>query len=933
MRVPSSTYRIQLNRDFRFEQARALLPYLERIGISDLYASPIFQARKGSMHGYDVTDPTRINSELGTPEEFDVLVRDLDARGMQLLLDIVPNHMAASIDNPWWRDVLENGSASEWAATFDVEWGHKTPTMQEKIVLPILGEPYGTALEDQKLQLSWCGEGLCVRCYETNYPLDPATYYGVLSYRLDELLARLTSDDPGLKDFGLVLERAERLPARNVTDWEALESRGREAVELKRKLKEVVDRYPEVAAFLEENIRRYNGVKGDPDSFNRLDDLLNHQAYQFTYWRAARERINYRRFFDVTDLVSLRAQDSQVFQATHELVLRWLKEHKVSGLRIDHVDGMYEPLAYLSQLQTAAANQAGAPVYVVVEKILSGPESLPCEWPVAGTTGYEFLGAVNNLFVHPQGLQALDGAYSRFVNSHLSFYETAYLQKKKVMEDLFAGEIRTLGLHLNEIASRYRHARDLGRQALNRAILEVTASMPVYRTYTRDFHVTARDRVHIEDAIRSAQARVPEMDAACFAFVRRVLLIELKDDEDALRFVMRWQQLTGPVMAKGVEDTTFYSFNRLISMNDVGGSPEPVSIREFHEFNRARRAHWPAAMNASSTHDTKRSEDVRSRINVLSEIPGEWERYSARWHRWNRTLAGSSFPDQDANQEYLLYQTLLGMWPLDDRITAEFVERVKNYMIKAAREAKVHTSWLHQDGDYEKNMLAFVDAILRENEANRFLPQFRKFVTRAAFYGALNSLAQCVLKMTASGVPDFYQGTTLWDFSLVDPDNRRPAQIAPRLEILESFERWQEAPSHHDLERMLKDWQDGCVKAFVIFKGLHLRKAHPRLFESGEYLGLAGTDLAEEHSVGLARRRGEEWVIAVVPRFAAGFSVREKWPLGPRTWGKAAIRLPEGAPARWTNAFTGETVAGDGQLAMADVLRSFPVAILTEKRT
>ncbi len=929
MRIPGATYRVQLNKDFRFADARELLPYLERIGITDLYASPVFQARKGSMHGYDVVDPNRVNPELGTLGDFDALVEDLHRRGMHLLLDIVPNHMAASPQNPWWMDVIENGSASPYASFFDVEWGHRSPTVKDKIVLPILGEPYGTALEDQKLHLSLSKTGLCINYYESGLPIDPATYHDVLSYRLDEFLRNMQRDDPALHEFGMLLEMAERLPGRSSTDWEAVELRRRESTVMKEKLWALYQSEPSIREFLDENLRWLNGSKGNSSSFDRLDALLNQQPYQLMFWRAARERINYRRFFDVTDLIGIRAQDAQVFQATHDLLLRWVEDRKVAGLRIDHVDGLYDPLAYLAHLQALASRAAREPVYIAVEKIVSGPEHLPSEWPVAGITGYDFLGMVNNLFVHPEGLKALTSVYAKIIGKEVNFYEIAYAQKKRVIEDLFAGEIRTLGLRLNGIAERYRHARDLSPQMLSRALLECTASMPVYRTYVRDFHIGAHDTAVIEDAVASARRRNPSLSPACFDFVRQLLLLQLRDDEEALRFVMRWQQLTGPVMAKGVEDTTFYLYNRLVSTNDVGGSPEAVSIQQFHSFNSERRQQWPGTMNATSTHDTKRSEDVRARINLLSEMPAEWEKYVNRWRRWNQSFTGSDFAELDPNQEYLLYQTLVGAWPLDDVITQDFVERIKNYMVKAAREAKVHTSWLHQRNEYEGKMLAFTEAILREGDGNRFLAHFRGFQKRLAYYGAISSLAQTLLKVVCPGTPDFYQGTTLWDFSLVDPDNRRPAQIAPRLELLQEFVHWAGTVPARTITRLLECWMDGRLKAFVIFKSLQFRKDRQDLFENGEYIGLTGAGLAEEHTVAVARKRANEWVIGIVPRFVTGLSALEKMPLGRRTWKDAAIVLPDDAPRRWRNVFTGEEIMASGVLPMAEVLKSFPVALLS----
>ena len=900
MRVPGATYRIQFNKDFRFEQARSLIPFLHRLGITDLYASPVFQARPGSTHGYDITDPSKLNPELGTPQEFDQLVADLHASDMRLMIDIVPNHMATSSENPWWMDVLENGSASEYAAFFDIEWGHHTPAVQDKILIPILGEPYGSALESQKLELKLDEAGLRIVYYAATLPVDPAGYHAVLSHHLSDLLSKLDPAEVSLKEFGLVLELAERLPGRAVTDWEEVEARRRDTRLLKAKLWEVYSGFPIVRDFIDHTLREYKGTPGDPASFDLLDRLIARQPYELTYWKVARERINYRRFFDVSDLVALRTQDPKVFEATHGLIFEWLKHGQVSGLRIDHIDGLYDPLAYLSQLQDQASAQSGAPVYIAVEKILSGDETLHVEWPVAGTTGYDFLGAVNNVFVDPAGLKALDATYQQFIGRPVIFAELAYSQKKKVMEDLFAVEIQTLALQLGLIAERYRHSRDISPQQLSHALREVTASLPVYRTYTREYRISSQDRAYIEDAVENGRKRSPGVDSAAFDFVRRVLLVDMPDDEDTLRFVMRWQQITGPIMAKGVEDTTLYLYNRLISMNDVGGSPEPVSIERFHKFNMDRQVHWSGAMNATSTHDTKRSEDVRARINLLSEMPALWTRHVNRWRRWNLAKLGKfeGRAAPDLNEEYLIYQTLLGAWPIENN-------RLKEFMIKALREGKTHSSWLNQNHDYEGLVTAFVDSILDDHNPNPFLADFRRFHQRIAFFGAINSLSQTLLKMTCPGVPDFYQGAIGWDFSLVDPDNRRPAQVPDP-----------QGPAH--------------TKLFLISKVLQFRKAHPDLFNMGEYVPLSGAALAAEHSISFARRRGDEWIIAVVPRFLTALSALEKMPLGRRFWKDAGISLPSEAPPKWRNILTDENLVQNqsGRIQLFQVFKSFPVALL-----
>ncbi len=919
MNVPIATYRVQLNKDFQFKDARALAPYLNALGITHLYASPIFQARKGSMHGYDITDPTQLNPELGGEAEFDSLVAALGERGMGLLLDIVPNHMAASPENPWWMDVLENGPASIYSGYFDIEWGHRTPAVQQKIVLPILGEPYGTALEEQKLQLVCEEGGLRIAYYDTRLPVSPGSYHGVLTFQLPLLLADLESEP--LDEYGRLLEKAERVPPRTSTEWEAIEARHREAPEIKRQFWTLYNRYQKVREFIDGNLRTINGEKGDPASFDRLDALLGQQAYELAFWRVAREKINYRRFFDVTELIGLRAQDPAVFEGTHALVFQLLRDRKIDSLRVDHVDGLYDPLAYVARLHARAAEEAKSSVYVVVEKILSGPrEKLPGEWPVDGTTGYDFLGFTNNLFVSPEGLARLDEAYARYIQSKTNFHEIAYAQKKRMLEVLFAGEIHGLAIRLALLGANDRHARDLSPSQLEQALIEVTASLPVYRTYTRDFRIGTEDREHIEDALAAARLRNPKIAAGCFDYVERVLLLQRPELEEDLRFVMRWQQLTGPVMAKGVEDTTLYRYIRLISMNEVGGNPAPTAPDDYHAFLAHRRKHWPDTLNATSTHDTKRSEDVRARINLLSEMPEHWERQVHRWTRWNRghkIVASSHASVPDANDEYLLYQTLLGAWPLNVEEEPEFCVRIKAYMRKAIREGKRNSSWLEQNRVYEDGVDRFIDGILTDGDGNRFLAAFRKFQTRIAFYGAVNSLAQTLLKLASPGVPDFYQGTTSWDFSLVDPDNRRNPTVPAEPDFASG-------PS-----RLLENWRDGQVKSFLIYKALGFRREHPDLFRRGDYLPLEGAGRAAGHTLSFARVHREERVVVVVPRLVMGFSELEKWPTGGRVWKDSSIGLPAELAGPWVNVLTGETVKGGAALAVADVLRKFPVALLT----
>jgi (1->4)-alpha-D-glucan 1-alpha-D-glucosylmutase len=789
VRIPVSTYRLQFNRDFRFTDALGLVDYLHDLGITDIYASPILKARPGSTHGYDITDPTQLNPELGTPEEFDAFCRALKDKGMGLILDIVPNHMAASLDNPWWFDVLEHGEESAYARFFDVNWESK------KVLLPILGKPYGEALESKELVLK----------VEDGRPI--LQYYG------------------------------QKLP---------------------------------VAAGCEHL------------NMDAVDGILSRQHYRLAYWRKAADSINYRRFFDISDLVGLRTEREDVFQATHGFVLKLVGEGKITGLRIDHIDGLLDPKAYLDRLPA---------VYVVTEKILAGNEQLPCDWRAHGTTGYDFLHIVNGLFISREGFRELERIYRNFTGSGKTFTEVFRECKRKVMKELFAGELNALSKRLTELAEDDRHARDIATEELKEAFVSVTASLPVYRTYIRDGHISETDRARIEDAI-SAAGR-----GSAFEFLRRVLLVEpawyvRHRRPDYLDFVMRWQQFTGAVMAKGLEDTAFYIHNPLISTNEVGGDPNGpdlcFGVDAFHRSNLERRARWPQTMNTTSTHDTKRSEDVRARINVLSELSKQWERSLRRWHRFE---PGETAPDR--NERILIYQSMLGAWPIE-------ADRLKQYVTKALREGKAHTSWIDINEEYERRVLAFVDA-LYSNEA--FLKDFQRFQKKIAWFGALSSIAQVVLKITSPGVPDFYRGTEIWDFSLADPDNRRPVDFSLRRTMLDTVK------DDADARGLLKRWSDGRLKLYVTRTLLDLRRRHPNLFLEGEYVPLAAAGRRADHVVAFARRLHHECLIVAVPRLCASLARTGSPPLGERVWQDTSIELHPDMPCTGKDVFTNRTVS------------------------
>ncbi len=953
--IPVATYRIQFNLNFRFIDAKSLVPYLHELGITHLYVSPRFKAGKGSSHGYDVADPLRINSELGTEEEFDDLVRKLKSYSMGLLLDIVPNHMVANSENPWWIDVLENGPSSEYARYFDIEWhpgaGKGLFLQDNKVLIPILGDRYGQVLENQELNLKLDENGFYIRYYEHRFPLNPSTYRAILEHCLEGIRSGKEVDSSLVEEVSRVLEAVRRLPALKGSSQKGIRNRRETHEGIKHRLWELYHHSAGVKHCLDETLRFFNGTHGDGSSFESLDHLLSAQAYRLAHWKMASEEINYRRFFDINELVGLRVEEPRVFEDRHRLIAELARKEELSGLRVDHVDGLHDPARYLERLRvaTAAKEESRSPAnrYLIVEKILGRDESLPADWPVAGTTGYDFLNAVNGLFVDADGFSHLDTDYRRFTGCEHSYSEVCYTRNKQVIYQLFAGELAAFTHLLAKLASEDRHARDIPLPELVRAFVEVTACLPVYRTYVRNFSVSPRDRSYLDWTLESARRRnsPDEVSDAAWDFLRRVLFVDPQPYASAqrkswLQFVMRWQQFTSPVMAKGLEDTASYVYNSLISLNEVGGDSlrekPPYDVPAFHGFNQARLARWPHTMNSTSTHDTKRSEDVRARVNVLSEIDRAWLPRLHRWSKWNRPhktdYNGQLVPDN--NEECLLYQTMLGAWPLDPAEEAGFLDRLIGSMEKALREAKVHTSWIDPDLNYEKAVEQFIRDSIGVGSRNRFMEDFLELRKTIAFYGYVNALSQTLLKITSPGVPDFYQGTELWDFSLVDPDNRRPVDFEKRVRMLEELNS-QEAEAPEDLLKdMVSNWQDGRIKLYLIRTALNFRLAHKELFAAGEYIPLEGAGPRRDRIVAFARRRRKGWVIVAVPRLVAGFLRRQKSLLPRENWPALKIVLPRECPIRWRNVFTHGTVSakkvGGGQsvLSLSGMLDRFPSVLL-----
>jgi (1->4)-alpha-D-glucan 1-alpha-D-glucosylmutase len=951
--VPISTYRVQFTRDFRFVDCRELVAYLHELGIGDLYSSPRFRPRRGSSHGYDVTHPGRVNSELGTDEEFDDLCEKLKRYGMGLLLDIVPNHMAASHENAWWMDVLENGPGSPYAQFFDIDWRPATAKaaflLEDKVLLPVLGDLYGNVLDNGELTVHLDESGFFVRYYERRFPLDACSYTPILELCIDRIAGQVSANDPAIDELRQIETLVDALPPRTATETASVAYRREVSQSVKRRMFRLYRDQLDVRLAIDAALRDLSDIKGRAERADYLDRILAAQGYRLAHWKIAYEEINYRRFFDINDLVRLRVEDEEVFRTRHEPILQLIKEGKVTGLRIDHIDGLHDPESYLSRLRAElGCGPAPADCYVIVEKVLGRGELLPNHWRACGTTGYDFLNVLNDVFVHPDGLRSLEECYADFTGDQAPFAEVCYARNKQVMWKLFAGEVHALGHHLGLLAAQDRQARDVPLSELVSALVEVTACLPVYRTYIRGFTVDERDRQYIQRTVDLARRRTAgkNVSASVFDFLMRVLLVEppsyaQDQKQEWLRFVMRWQQFTGPVMAKGLEDTAFYAHNCLISRNEVGGDPlregPPHSRADLHGFLSDRREYWPYSLNATSTHDTKRSEDVRARINVLSELPGEWRMSLRRWSRWNRTQKRKIGDKQVPTpaEEVLIYQTMLGAWPLDPGEVSGFAERLRCFLVKAAREAKDHSGWLRPNPAHEDALVGFVESILAPAASNRFLRDFLRFQERLASHGVLNALSQVLIKITAPGVPDIYQGTELWDLSLVDSDNRRPVDYRKRMALLEELRRRETANRSELLSEMVSDWKDGRIKLYLTDKALDFRRAHAEVFLRGDYFPVQAAGEKQDHVIAFCRRHEGSWVLTVAPRWTTQLTSARRAPFGEHAWRDTTLRLPEGSPLVWQDVLTGMSVkarkSDDGGyvVKVGDILSWFPVALLT----
>jgi (1->4)-alpha-D-glucan 1-alpha-D-glucosylmutase len=846
MYLPTATYRLQFGPSLGFKDAGAIVPYLHDLGVSDIYASPIFKANKGSTHGYDVTNPNELNPELGSVDDFSALTAKRREYNIGWIQDIVPNHMAYGSDNQMLMDVFENGRNSRYADFFDIDWDHPDKSLKGKILAPYLGKSYSEALANGEIHLEWNESGLAVRYYDICFPLALSSY-----------------DRNGLQ---------KEMPA--------------------------------------------------------LEPLLEKQFFKLCFWKKAAEVINYRRFFYLNDFISLKVENPEVFNEIHKLIIDLVRQGVFTGLRIDHIDGLFNPAQYLMRLRRLAGDK-----YIVVEKILGLDESLPESWPVQGTTGYDFCNYVNGIFVRMESEQVFTDTYQDFLNRPVHYDELLIEKKRMICETYMSGEIDNL-VHLLSIAAQ-NYKDELNIKNIRQAIIEIICAFNVYRTYINSEGNGDDKKVYMMEAIDGAKNKNPAL-IDTIDLIGQFLLLDLSETEHIaptdkiLYFIVKFQQLTGPVMAKGFEDTFLYSYNRLTGLNEVGANPNRfgITLDEFHQFNAAKAENSPHCLNATSTHDTKRSEDVRARISVLTEMPDLWNHKVHQWKRLNAEFKsechGKSAPD--ANDEYLLYQTLIGAMPFEKELYIDFKERIKQYVIKVVREAKEHGTWVEPNEQYEQAFCRFVDRILDPSVSNGFRNDFLTFQKRIAAYGIFNSLSQTLLKMTSPGVPDFYQGGELWDLSLVDPDNRRQVDFEKRKRILDEIR-----SREHDtalIDELVQTRTDGRIKLFLIFKVLNARRKYAELFANGDYQPLKVRGEYSNQIIAFIRSCGDQNVATIAPRFLTSLIEAGELPFGPDVWQDTEILWPAALKGDWLNAITGGSIRIEKTAPAGQIIARFPVSLL-----
>jgi (1->4)-alpha-D-glucan 1-alpha-D-glucosylmutase len=931
MKMPIATYRLQFNSSFGFQSALEIVKYLKELGITHVYASPILKARKNSPHGYDGVDPGLLNPDLGTPEDFDILTDHLKKMDMGWIQDIVPNHMAYDFDNPALRDLLEHGPNSSYREFFDTDLKLVCCSLEDKLAAPFLGDHYEKCLMEGQILLKFDKEGFSINYFDFKLPLSIASYAELLN-RTEEKLPKNPEETASV--FGRFAYIANRFAkaAKNKPSFE----RDNGIAKLKAELWEIYQQEPEMADALDRMLQDYNGDINREKSLFRLPTLLSAQFFRPRFWKTSGDEINYRRFFDINDLIALRQETEPVFLWSHKLLLRLIEEGKIDGLRIDHIDGLVDPEAYLTRLREAIGD-----IYLVVEKILEHDESLPESWPAHGTTGYDFSNRVESLFVRRENEEALKSILNKYFPGEDPFEEILCFAKKQIMLTHFMGDLDNLVDRMRRMAMRLSSGADITRPRLKAALTEILIRFPVYRTYLASGHITSQDRTYIQQAIKMGTTQRPDLIYE-FEFLQKVLLKTYdvpSDHEKSLESfrkcaVTSFEKLTAPLMAKGLEDTALYRYPLLLSLNEVGGRPDNfgTTCLSFHKYMAERSEKWPYALSSSSTHDSKRGEDVRARLHVLSEIPDQWEMMVSYWRGYNENkkilVKGVLVPND--TEEYFLYQTLVGSWPVEGDTEPSYLERLEKYIVKFLRESKVNSTWHSPYEEYEAGVISFIHGILNQSDPeNPFMRDFLPFSQNIAFYGVFNSLSQALIKMTAPGVPDFFQGSELMNFKLVDPDNRGLVDYEKRKQLIRKI---QEIPSHDGLKSFPEpaglidgaDW----LKLSLIMKGLTARKQHVELFLVGSYIPLLVTGHLSKHVVAFARRLGKQWSITLVPRFLTGMITPQQLPLETEIWKDTMVILPSGAPARWQNVLTGQSIKIKQNLPMGELFKFFPAALL-----
>jgi len=875
---PGSTYRLQFHKGFTLDDAAAIADYLKRLGVTHVYSSPYLQAVSGSMHGYDVVDHRRVNEELGGEAAHERFCKRLGDTGLGQVLDIVPNHMSLGVQNRYWWDVLENGTNSLYASFFDIDWNSSEERLRDKVLVPILPDQYGRVLETGGIQLTRKGHSFVVEAAGEVLPVAPQTLAPLL------IKAAEYARNDTLEFLG---ESYGRLPSLDVTDRRTALVRHRDKLVLHRLLQRLCSEEEDIPKAVDRMIAELN------TDYDALDQFLSQQNYRIAFWKTADQQLGYRRFFDVNTMIGLRQERDYVFDETHALLIRWLRQGVIDGVRVDHPDGLRDPLQYFRRLREKAPE-----AWIVSEKILEPGEWLRDDWPVEGTVGYDFLNVALGVLIEPEGLQRLGELYRDFTGDDHAFAEIAHDKKLAVEQEALGSDVNRLTNLFVEICENHREYRDFTRTEIRRAIREIVGCFSVYRTYVVPDRgeIIEEDRRRIDRAIECAKKNRTDIDALLFDFMRDVLELKVSGQQES-EFVYRFQQFTSPVMAKGVEDTAFYCHNRLLAMNEVGGDPdgEGLSVADFHLYNERMQKTFPDTMVTLSTHDTKRSDDVRARLAVLSENP---EAFIEAVRRWNE-MAARHDPERiiDHTTEWFLYQTLVGAWPIDG-------ERLRTYMRKAMREAKVRTSWVLNNAQYEGALNGLIDGLLGDT---RFVGCLEEFVGVVESAGRINSLSQTLMKHTAPGVPDLYQGGELWDLSLVDPDNRRPVDYELRRKLLVEID------SMHVTEVMRRS-DEGLPKLWTIHHALQLRNEHPEWF---------GREA--DYEPVLARGPRAKHVIAYL-RGGNVLTVAQRWTLRGEPWESTAVDLPEG---KWRNWLTAEHIEHrGGEIKIADCFSEFPVALL-----